>query len=160
MINEALTDTFNELYEEFYTPVLYWFSKSVSYMEAEDLTQQTFIKLWSYLPCQSYIKSEKSLVFKIAKSVRADYFKKKSLLNQAVYITDDFELCDNTEFEKAVELQLIIESLSDNDKMLIEMKKQGFHSREIGKVLNLSASAVRTRQQVLRKKLAEEIEKM
>lgn len=147
-----ITEQFNIIYEKLYPSVLAYFRRRIEYDEAEDLAQITFMKLWAYLPCTNNVRKAKSLVFSIAKNVYCDRMRRKKLQETA----DDqqlLELSDNLDFTKQIELQMMINSLPDKDKELIELRQLGWSSREIGKVQGVSASAIRSRLQVLRKKL-------
>ncbi len=52
-------------------------------------------------------------------------------------------------------MQMLVSVLPQKDRELIELRRMGCSSREIGKTLGISASAVRSRLQELRKKLKE-----
>ncbi|MDE5670346.1 MAG: hypothetical protein K2I14_02635 [Eubacterium sp.] len=64
-----------------------------------------------------------------------------------------FETADNKDFTKDIEMQMIVNSLPGQDKEMIELKKLGFSSWEIGKIQGVSASAIRTRMQGIRNRL-------
>ena len=143
---------FNILYDKFYPSVLSYFRKRISEDEAEDLAQITFMKLWAYLPCVANIKNEKSLIFSIAKNVYCDRMRQKKL--QTISENEQFfEAADNKDFTKDIEAQMVINSLPRKDREMIELKKLGFSSREIGKIQGVSASAIRTRMQGIRNRL-------
>lgn len=143
---------FNIIYEKYHPAVYFYFRKRISDDEAEDLTQITFMKLWAYLPCTANIKNEKSLIFSIAKNVYCDRMRQKKL--QTISENEQFfEATNHKDFTKDIEMQMIINSLPKQDKEMIELKKLGFSSREIGKIQGVSASAVRTRMQGIRKRL-------
>lgn len=147
-----ITKQFNILYNKFYPPVLSYFRKRISEDEAEDLAQITFMKLWAYLPCVANIKNEKSLIFSIAKNVYCDRMRQKKL--QTISENEQFfEITDNKDFTKDIETQMVINSLPKKDREMIELKKLGFSSREIGKIQGVSASAIRTRMQGIRNRL-------
>ena len=55
--------------------------------------------------------------------------------------------------ELAFEMAQILLSLTEEERTVVEMKNMGFKSSEIGARLGISASAVRTRYQAIRKKL-------
>ncbi len=148
-----LGEKFNFLYEKYYPQLIKYFSKRVPFDYVEDLTQKTFMNLWVYLPNIEFIKSEKSLVFTLAKNVLVDYLRTKKLLDNSLNIDDLFDLQDNENFSNVVELEADIDKLSPKEKQIIQLKKDGYNSKEIGKKLNLSASTVRTYIEKIRKKL-------
>lgn len=147
-----ITEQFNIIYEKYYPLVLSYFRKRINADEAEDLAQITFMKLWAYMPCVTNIKNEKSLLFSIAKNVYCDKMRQKKLveISDSVLFTEQAE---NGDFTESIESQMVINSLPQKDREMIELKKLGFSSREIGKIQGVSASAIRTRMQGIRAKL-------
>ena len=146
---------FNELYSEYYKPVVSYFSKRFDKNEAEDLAQTVFLKLWTYIRVVPEIKRKKSLVFKIAKNVLVDRLRQKRFFAsldtldvlesaESVGVFDDFT---------AAETRDLLKNLSDRDKEIVTLKTDGWSSREIASVQKTSSSAVRTRLIEIRKAL-------
>lgn len=149
-----INEQFNIVYEKLYPSVLAYFRKRTNDGDAEDMAQSTFMKLWAYLPCHDNIKNAKSLVFSIAKNVYCDKMRQKKLLE----ISENdilFETAAKGDFAKQLEIQLEINSLPYEDRQIVNLKQLGCSSREIGKVLGISASAVRSRFQKIRKMLGD-----
>ncbi len=147
-----IKEQFNTIYGKFYPSVISYFRKRISEDEAEDLTQITFMKLWAYLPCVTNIRNEKSFIFSIAKNVYCDRMRQKKL--QTISENEQFfEAADSKDFTKDIEMQMIVSSLPRQEREMIELKKLGFSSREIGKIQGVSASAIRTRLQGIRARL-------
>ncbi|MEZ3420680.1 MAG: RNA polymerase sigma factor [Eubacterium sp.] len=153
-MNYSIDEQFDRIYEKLYPAVLSYFRKRTNEDDAEDMVQTTFMKLWAYLPCLEQIKNAKSLVFSIAKHVYCDKMRQKKLLeiseNELFYETES-----KGDFTKQIEMQMLVSVLPQKDRELIELRRMGCSSREIGKTLGISASAVRSRLQELRKKLKE-----
>lgn len=142
---------FEELYERYFYAVKAYFARRYDPNEAEDLAQQTFIQIWAWLPCGQGIKDEKSLIFTVAKRVLCDRLRRKSAAETEETVCEIFDIPDDTDFTSEIELKLILRTLSDTDRMMIDLKSRGLKSREIGDILGISASAVRTRFQSIRK---------
>lgn len=156
MNNDNCVTIFNELYDEYYHKVLAYFKKDFNNCEAEDLTQQTFLKLWSWIPNIQFVKNKKAYIFKIAKNVRCDFYRKSALMLSTVCISEEFEIRDNSDFSCDVDFYLsYLNGLTYYERRLFAMKEQGLSSREIGSILGLSASAVRSRLQAIKKKIKE-----
>lgn len=152
--NQNCVELFNELYEKYYKKVLSYFKKEFSVDEAEDLTQQTFLQLWGWIANMQFIKNKKAYIFRIAKNVRCDRYRQKSMLLDTLSLADDFEISDNGSFTDGVDLRFLLNSITtQQDKQLLMLTGQGYKSSEIGKMLGLSPSAVRTRLQKLREKI-------
>ena len=149
--NMASTRDFEEIYEAYYPLVNAYFVKHFDPSESEDLAQQTFMRLWAWLPHGQTVKNEKSLIFSIAKSVLCDRLRQKTALDGYVSVYELFDIPDTADFASEIELKVTLRTLSEADRMLIDLKNRGLKSREIGDILGISASAVRTRFQALRK---------
>lgn len=148
---ESTENKFEELYERYFSAVKAYFARRYDQNEAEDLAQQTFLQLWAWLPCSMGIKDEKSLIFTVAKRVLCDRLRRKTSAETGEAVCEMFDIPDDTDFTSEIELKLILRTLSDTDRMMIELKSRGLKSREIGDILGISASAVRTRFQNIKK---------
>lgn len=146
---------FNELYFEYYKPVVSYFSKRFDKNEAEDLAQTVFLKLWAYIRVVPEIKRKKSLVFKIAKNVLVDRLRQKKFF-ASLDTLDTLEISETVgvfdDFTAAVTRDLL-KNLSDRDREIVTLKTDGWSSREIASVQKTSSSAVRTRLIEIRKAL-------
>lgn len=147
----ASTRDFEEIYEAYYPAVQAYFIKRFDPSESEDLAQQTFMRLWAWLPNGQKVKNEKSLIFSIAKSVLCDRLRQKTALDGYVSVYELFDIPDTADFASEIELRATLRTLTEADRMLIDLKNRGLKSREIGDILGISSSAVRTRLQALRK---------
>lgn len=146
-------DNFSKLYEEYYTAVYKYFRKKVGENDAEDLTQQTFVKLLAWIGCIDKIHSKKAFIFKIANSVLCDYLRKKKLLENVISFDELYNYTDNYDFTKEIEASDYYKKLSKREKRIVELKIEGYNSTEIGRRLNISASTVRTYLEKIKKKL-------
>lgn len=146
-------EDFEKVYSEKEHAVESFFAKRVPYSDVDDLTQQTFMKLWAYMSSSHNVRSYKSLIFTIAKSVLVDYYRKKGSYISLEESAENLSSLYSFDFEDAVIMRSLLATLSPEDKVLIDLRAQGFSSGEIGKMLGISASAVRSRLQNIRKKL-------
>lgn len=135
---------FSDFYEEYYTVVYKYFRKKIGENDAEDLTQQTFVKLLSWIGCIDKIHSPKALIFKVAYSVLCDYLRNKKLFEAAISFNELYNVSDNIDFSCDIEINSIIDNLPERDKKIVQMKVAGYKSNEIGKSLGISGSTVRT----------------
>lgn len=148
-----MIEWFNSLYKEYYQPVCKYFQKRYAESEAEDMAQETFMRLWAWAGCGDSVRNEKSLVFSVAKSVLCDRLRRRDLLAQSEQIDEMLNVQSRDNVELAVEMSNLLCSLSEEERAVIELKNMGYKSAEIGKKLGISASAARTRLQQVRKKL-------
>lgn len=133
---------------------------------AEDLTQETFIKV--YLNLETYNKKNgatfKTWIYTIAKNVLMDYYRKKNILNNAEDLLDHKEISSMSDPEKLLidkermkNLEKEIGSLKEIYKEILNLRILGFKYHEIKDRLNIAESSARgynrLTKQLLRKKL-------
>jgi RNA polymerase sigma-70 factor (ECF subfamily) len=85
-------EAFGQLYD-FYAPKVFRFVrlKVRSQALAEDLSSESFLRIWEYLQEQGKAVEEsfQALLYKIARNLIADHYKRKS--SQELFISDDFK---------------------------------------------------------------------
>ena len=144
---------FRILYER-YSPVLYRFILDVTRdrLRSDEIVQETFVKIWLHRERIDTAKSFKSFIFKIAKNLIVDEFRKK-MRNP---IVEDFhehqnnqEIAENftdqqmdlQEFHEA--LQQAKAKLTPRQREIFEMsKEQGLSAKEIAAQLNVLEQSV------------------
>lgn len=151
-MNTYMNDLFNSLYKKYYKSINGYFSKRFDKNESEDLTQQTFIKLWAYLPTIEIIENEKSLLFAIAKTVLYDRLRQK-VVDSTFNLEDISNIPYDIDFSKEIETKSLLNTLSEEDEEIFELHLFGFKSREIGAELGIRASTVRSRLARIKKEL-------
>ena len=153
MKEENIAALFGEIYEKYYKKIFRFFRQDFSVEDSEDLTQQSFLQLWAWLPRAHGVRNGGALVYRIAKNVRADWYRSTARLLETLPLYDFVEIpAPDGQFE-ALETRLSIHALSIKEQELLLMRVQGCTSAEIGKAFGISASAARTRLQKIRKKL-------
>lgn len=145
---------FGEIYEKYYKKIFRYFRRDFSFDDAEDLTQQTFLQLWGWLPRADSVRSGGALIYSIARNVRADRYRNTAFMLETAAIYDFVEVPDSSSRIDEVETRLALDVLSVKERELLLMKTRGYTSEEIGKEFGISASAARTRLRKIRKKLA------
>lgn len=154
MTDEKLyTEIFSDIYEKYYKYIFNWFKKDFGIEDAEDLAQQTFLQLWSWIPNKKEIKNKKSLIFKIAKNVKMDKLRKNVISIETIFMPELYEIVDRNNQTGIIDIKLSINKLSAKEQQLLHMKLQGLSSEEIGREFGITASSVRTRLQKIRNKL-------
>lgn len=144
---------FGEIYEKYYKKIFRYFRRDFSNEDAEDLTQQTFLQLWGWLPQTDSVRSGGALIYSIARNVRADRYRNTAFMLETAAIYDFVEVPDSSGHIDAAETRIALEALSVKERELLLMTTQGYTSEEIGAAFGISASAARTRLQKIRKKL-------
>lgn len=148
-------EAFNDIYDKYYDKILRFFKKDFPVEDAEDLTQQTFLQLWSWIPNAYAVKNSRALIFHIAKNVRIDRYKKNTITLESAMMPEYFDFTDPDNIVSLVDIRLSLQKLSVKEQQLLYMKVQGFSSEEIGKAFGISASAARTRLQKIKSKISD-----
>lgn len=157
MKDDNIAALFGEIYNKYYKKILRFFMRDFSAEDSEDLTQQSFMRLWAWLPRAGTVKNCGSLIFSIAKSVRADRYRSTALKLDTLPLCDFVDIPAPAGQFSAVEMRSELRLLSFKEQELLLMKVKEFTSDEIGSAVGLSGSAVRTRLQKIKKKLQNEI---
>lgn len=151
--DKPCAELFGEIYDKYNKYVFNWFKKDFGIEDAEDLTQQTFLQLWGWLANKQEVKNKKALIFKIAKNVKMDKYRKNAISIESIYLPELYEIVDRNNQTSIIDIKLSIGKLDVKEQQLLHMKLQGLSSEEIGKEYGITASSVRTRLQKIRKKL-------
>ncbi|MCY1719404.1 sigma-70 family RNA polymerase sigma factor [Prolixibacteraceae bacterium Z1-6] len=168
-LNEGKHSSFKELYEK-YSPQLYCFSYNLlkSKDAAEDIVQETFIKIWNR---KSFIKttgSFNSLLKTIALNlIRHSYnnlSKEKELKDELLVAltrnSEKFSLDDSYE-DLLKKLEELIEKMPDERRFIFCKKKlEGEKAKDIAHELNISVKAVEYHITKAMKYLREEFKSM
>lgn len=149
-------EDFESIYDKYCGTVKTYFQNKVPQSEIDDLVQQTFLKLWICFRDKRTIRSYKAMLITIAKSVLVDYYRKRSTHISFNDLSEMLDIPNDNNLQSFVEEKLILLSLSPTDKIILTMKCDGYKSKEISKVVGISASGVRTRMQKIRKILKDE----
>ena len=127
--------------------------------DADDITQETFVKIWKNLKKYDPAKNFKTWALTIAKNTALDFFKKKKMLNFSDFINDgdsssleaipDPEpLPDELLFKKnlAQELNKIIEQLPKAAELIIKLHhQQELTFQEIAEITEQPLNTVKSR---------------
>ena len=119
---------------------------------AEDLAQDTFLKFWGYYKRENAeIKSDIGLLYSIANSIRADYFR-RSKIN-----TIPIEDVENKITTKSLDGEINLDDFGFTalEKTITILKMNKFSSQEISKEIGIPASTVRNHISSIKKKIKE-----
>lgn len=151
-------ELFDELWSRYNRRIYAYFRRQFDEHTAEDLCQQTYLNAWRYISAYSAvsIKQNKSWLFTVAKNVKNDHLRYVQLHSmnfryESLYETD---IAVESNTDDSISVQKAFMKLSDEEKQLLSMSKH-LTSKEIGSVLGISASAVRSRIQKAKQHLEE-----
>ena len=139
---------FDELWSKYNKIVYAYFRCQFDEYTAEDLCQQTYLNAWRYISAYAdcNIKQGKAWLFAVAKNVKNDHLRYVQLHSmnfryESLYETD---IAVESNADDSFSVQRAFMRLSDEEKQLLSMSEH-LTSKEIGSVLGISASAVRSR---------------
>jgi RNA polymerase sigma-70 factor, ECF subfamily len=118
---------------------------------AENLTQETFMRAWTYLGEGKEIQNMKALLYKMAGNLVIDHYRKKKESSLENMTEAGFQVSDLSEgqMENAVDLKDLIEKmdrLEDGDRNLLIMRFiDDMRPREIAKILDLKVNIISVR---------------
>ena len=153
---------FKELWSKYQKGIYRYFRREFSREESEDLCQQTYMKLWEHIETihSKNIFQQRAWLYTVAKNVRNDYLRYKSSHNQN-FIWQELSNSDKLtepDLETSLLIQKAMDEVSKEDKELLNMS-QYLTSNEIGEIIGISASAVRSRIQKSKQHLYEKLKK-
>ena len=167
---------FSDVFREYQHPIYnYLLRMTQNKTVAEDLTQETFIRVHRSLPSFRGEASISTWIYRIATNISLDYFKRSGnrLVAQAVSLDEiEFEgewvvdrnstspekLADQSEMSECV--QSFIHRLSPSYRAVLVLHDlQGLKNREIADVLDIPLSTVKIRLHRARNKLRESLNK-
>lgn len=131
--------------------------------DAEDIVQETFLKLWYIRDKLDGYRSVEALGVQIAKNLCMDSFRTKKPGGPA--LESLYELSSGSDTERLVEEQelvekvkLLIKSLPSLQQTIIRMKDiEGYELAEIAGITGTQVEAVRTNLSRARKKIREQL---
>ncbi|MFI5125062.1 MAG: RNA polymerase sigma factor [Chitinophagales bacterium] len=147
-IREGIDAAFVKAYEAFHIKTFRFFLKRVRTHEtAKELTQLTFIKLWSSRHTLVETYSLDAQLFTIAGSILIDHLRKQAVLNKlhAILNEDRSQQSPSPAFalEKSDYLSVVVSKLPPVRKKVILLKTMhGFSNKEIARELSISVKTV------------------
>ncbi len=142
------TELFNKLYFDFAKKVYAYHSACTGTDNAADLTQQTFMNLWRYLNnTNEEPDNYQAWIFRIAINVKNDFLREKKRRPFPVEYNEEID----TEYHadecmtETLAIKAALSRLTEDQREILFLHNMGLKSDETGKLLNLSASAVRSR---------------
>ncbi|QQR83638.1 sigma-70 family RNA polymerase sigma factor [Candidatus Peregrinibacteria bacterium] len=144
------TQAFGALYDFFVKPVYRYLYYRVEQSTAEDLTEETFLKVWQYLPKYKFGKAPfGAWIFKIAHNLMVDFYRKNQVLDE---LTEDFSdqydpqhpiHITNLKIDQ-IRVQKAIQTLPPNYQEVIVLKYiNELENDEISEIIGKSEGSIR-----------------
>lgn len=152
-------DEIEEIYLKYRDNIYnYLYQLSFNKHTAEELTQDTFLKVFKYFNSFKSQSTVKSWLYKIARNTYLDYNKKKCLYNEETI--EENELVEKNDDYKSLNEKIIINEilnkLSETERTLILLRDlYGFSYIEISSVMGLTIGQIKIGIYRARKKFKE-----
>ncbi|MES9900695.1 MAG: sigma-70 family RNA polymerase sigma factor [Sedimenticola sp.] len=164
----------NNLYQQFNQKILGFLSRFVNETEAQDLTQEVFIKVDANLDKFKGKSSTKTWIYKIATNTMKDYLKSKSYQSSKRHIpVSEMDLerygdlvrpgtlledkLDTNEMNKCIK-EFIYRIPVNYSSVLVLCDLEELNTKEVSTILEMSIGAVKVRLHRARARLKEELE--
>jgi len=158
---------FSGIYRGYWPSLYRYFHSCFGPNEAEDLCQQTFLSVWGYLMAHPDFEPRdwRAWLFRAAVNKKNDRIRFLKSLPQSFSLEEDLDslpaqlvlpdLCGPQTERLAVKAALF--DLKEQERNLLLLKGMGFSSGEMGKILDLSPSTVRSRLATARQRFAKKL---
>ncbi len=156
------SELFDELYVQSINKVFSYFSACFNRQIAEDLSQIVYLKAWKRLNDAAFALPDNinAWLFRIVINVKNDYLREKYRGADFAEFSDiDGAMCETDKIDTSIAVKKAFSLLSFNDKEVLLLKSNGFSSEEMGKILNISASAARSRLATARNSFKKSLER-
>ena len=152
---------FDEIFEEYWQKVLRLCMGYVNNHDlANDLAQETFIKVWQHLPKFRNESSVGTWIFRIATNYCIRQIKSDKTVKQInpPNLLDDAD--DNHEVENNTKLLYqYISELPEVDRLIISLELEDLDQSEIASIVGMSNTNVRVRIHRIKKKIGDKFKK-
>lgn len=143
----TLERTVKEVFQLLRTPVYRYLLGIVgNRTDAEDLAQETFVRLFNHLRAGHDVRNLRGFVFQIAHNLAVDFNRRPE--NGKTEDGDCERIDPEPDAERAVlakeKLERFLISLSPQERRCVELRAEGLCYREIGEVLGIRIPTVQT----------------
>lgn len=136
------------------------FSRTADPSQAEDLTQETFLRAWQHFDGLSggAPRAQRAWLIRTLRNLAADAWRRESLLPTESLATANTATQPAEQLDLRLDLARALGELDDTGRDLVTMRYlQGMNSREIGEVLGMPQGTVRRRLAECRRSLAQRL---
>jgi RNA polymerase sigma-70 factor (ECF subfamily) len=157
---------FNSFYKSYFRKIFrYCYYLIGNYEEAEQLTQETFIKLFGYFLSDTPIKSHKALAYLIASNSCVDHLRRKRRFKEIMNKMNNVNSSQDDPSQKILKEQKIslvrqaLLKLPSRDQKCLILYQEGFAYSEIAEVMKIKKTSIGKILSRATEKLADQIRK-
>jgi len=146
--SRSARDVVAEVYRHLQSPVYSYLHATVgSRVEAEDLTQEVFVRLHQELQRGKAIRNLRSWMFSVAHNLAMDACRRET--HRGVLAEEDLvqtagQERDLIEGERNRKMTASLQRLSPRERQCLELRAEGLRYREIADVLQVSVASVQS----------------
>jgi len=160
-------DAFQELFVEFYAPLVSFAIKLVSDKgTAEDIVQEVFIKIWEGMDKIAHVNNISAYLYQAVRYSCYNYKRNNKIISE-----DNIHLAEDVEMSSCIEEMIIEEEsfrlyLNEMEKLPPKCRKifssslDGLLAKEIAEELNISIETVKTQKKIALRKLREKFKQL
>jgi RNA polymerase sigma-70 factor (ECF subfamily) len=152
MDHDEIRDHFLAVYDQYADDIFRFCALKVSNREtAQDIAQETFMRFWQQLRQGADVKSERALLYTIARNLVIDWYRRRREQSLDAMTDEGFEFAsdDHGSITDHAQLREVLEAIKDLDEPSREALTlryvEGFSPREIAALSGETANAVSVR---------------
>lgn len=141
---------FDAVYNALFRDVFAYFNVCFGAVTAEDLTQEVFLRVWKAVDSGKTPDNWRAWVFRCAVNLKNDFLRQKYAGEKSQGAAEQALTVQSAAAQSSgvqIGIQAALARLPAEERELLTLKSFGFTSEEIGALLKISGSAVRTRLQ-------------
>jgi RNA polymerase sigma-70 factor (ECF subfamily) len=117
---------------------------------AQDLTQEVFLKAWSYMQSRQPILNMRAFLYKLSDNLVIDWYRKRKSQSLDALLEQGFEHADTSvRVEEKAEIELALAKLktlgSDDQKLIVWRFIEDYTPGEIARMLGATENAISVR---------------
>jgi len=151
-LEEQITDLFNTLSDSVFVYLVSVFGQEAA-ADADDVTQEAFIRLYKTLNAGEQIKNARFWLFRVAYNLAIDRFREQqfvTLLDETQWREIEGKISDRNfnpeqqalKQEEFAQLNNAMKRLSRQERECLHLRAEGFRYREIGEILGIAVPTV------------------
>ena len=152
---------FADLVSKYQRQLLNFFLRMGAHMdEAEDLTQETFLRLYSYRRKYEASSRFRSFLYVLARHARADMLRRSKrsteIGTESLELAEDNAPRHDTKTEARLDVMQALDTLSEKLRAVVILAIfQGLEYQEIGEILDIPVGTVKSRMHLAMRQLKE-----
>jgi RNA polymerase sigma-70 factor (ECF subfamily) len=139
---------FDQAYKEYFRQIYIFAYRIIGDKNyAMDITQETFVKLHTYMNGFSSLENPKAWLYRVAANISNNHLKRYSTFNRIISDIQKDTQYDNTESiiinrEEKILIRKALKKLSSKDRTILQLYQDGFSYAEIAEIMDIKKTVV------------------